>query len=380
MSFSSEIYALVAFLIIIGAGAYICSLEHLTIALGEALDAANAANPHHARLTTLLGEHEALQGAFKTSENTIRRLRATNDALERKVASLENPRATSNPHHNVAAWQQTTTDLWRQLAAAKSRLENVQAACDDKSDEIRALLATADHSRAELVCLGNIVSAHATTIWQRALVVGKFNHFKELIHRLAAAGGCQMVVTVLFVAELALFGGVDLAELEIDHLRFETYYEYARAQAAGLLCPLLPQGKQPFGIPVLQRFMLTLLAGGFRLHGLQYSLSGLRVVGTRIVEPATTFFANVGPAPISSALTFFAPTLDPPSKALAPATPSAPLPLPPMSAPIAAPAPAPAAGFQASKAPGSFGLKGSAAQSSAGAVVAATKVRKSRWD
>jgi hypothetical protein len=93
------------------------------------------------------------------------------------------------------------------------------------------------------VRLGNIVSAQATSNWQRGLVVSKSNHLKELIHQLVAAGGRHMVVTVLFVAGLALFGGVDIAELEIDRLRFERYYEYVRVQADGLLCLLFHQGK-----------------------------------------------------------------------------------------------------------------------------------------
>lgn len=33
------------------------------------------------------------------------------------------------------------------------------------------------------------------------------------------------------------------------------------------------------------------ITGGFRLKGIQYPLMGLRVVGTRIVDPVTTFLA-----------------------------------------------------------------------------------------
>ncbi|KAH8726410.1 hypothetical protein GQ44DRAFT_705593 [Phaeosphaeriaceae sp. PMI808] len=55
-------------------------------------------------------------------------------------------------------------------------------------------------------------------------------------------GGHYMVWTVLFVGLLAYVGNFDLAELGIDRLKFESYFEYARALAAGLQCPLRPQG------------------------------------------------------------------------------------------------------------------------------------------
>jgi hypothetical protein len=238
-----ELCALVGLLLFLGAGAYICSLEARIIALGEALEVANATNPLYTKIKTLLGEHEALQGAYKTSQDIIRGLRATNAALSIRVTNLESLHAASTTDHQRAALQHTIVELRQQLAATKSKLKNLRAVCDEKTDLVRSLVATADLTRVEMVRLDSIVSAQASTIWQRDVVVGQFNHVKELIHQLVAAGGLQMVVTVLFVGLLALFGGVDLAELGIDHLKFEAYFEYARAQADGLLCPLLPQGK-----------------------------------------------------------------------------------------------------------------------------------------
>jgi hypothetical protein len=237
-----ELGALVALLLFFGVGAYICSLETRIIALGETLEVANATNPHHDNLKTLLGEHEALQGAYKTSQDTIRGLRATNAALNVKVTNLEELHAASNTDHERAPMQQIIAEIRQQLAATKSKLKNLQTVCKDRNDHIRSLVAAADLTHVEMVRLDNIISAQASTIWQRDVVVGQFNHVKELIHQLVAAGGFQMVVTVLFVGLLALFGGIDLAELGIDHLKFETYFEYARAHADGLLCPLLPQG------------------------------------------------------------------------------------------------------------------------------------------
>jgi hypothetical protein len=149
MSLSFELCALITLPFIIGDGAYICSLEYRAIVLGEALDAANAPNHHRSRLTILLGGYEVSQGAFETSENTIHRLSATSDTLESKMASLKTVRVPSNPHHDCAALQQMTIDLWRQLTVAKSRLQHVHATCDDKTDQFRSLLATTDLSRVE---------------------------------------------------------------------------------------------------------------------------------------------------------------------------------------------------------------------------------------
>jgi hypothetical protein len=125
-----------------------------------------------------------------------------------------------------------------------------------------------------------------------------------------------------------------------------------------------------------------MFAGGFRLNGIQFPLTGLRVVGTRIIEVGNTFLARGGrdrPAgqedlppmphpPLGNELDKppNAPSQAPPA---APppttTTPSAAVPPPPPPAPASTTTAAPSQpaksgtsnlAFQPSKKPGSFGV------------------------
>lgn len=145
--------------------------------------------------------------------------------------------------------QQTISGLQQQLATAEAQLARSKSACDHKPARIRSLLASqkvqvdaTDLAHAKMIRLQQIINDQNTLLWEHKVVCDQFDHVKELIHQMVAAGGLQMVVSVLFVGTLAHFGGIDLAGLEIDHLKFATYFDYALAMTDGLPCALLPQG------------------------------------------------------------------------------------------------------------------------------------------
>ena len=378
-AYISTTFALVARLVlVVGAGAFVVRQDRYIKELEVYRYHARKPSPLAPLATPTPGEFEALQRAYKTSQDTLRQLHAT-------IASERRVRRSAVEHGSRVEYIQAASD------GKTSHIRQLTAAYNSLLDTNRTLERTIASTHDEMTCLRRTNAEQATTIWRLEQTAAKFNHVKELIHRLTAAGGLRMVVTVLFVGLLALDWGVDLADLGIDHLRFQSYFAFAEAALQGLISPLLP-------------------VGGFRLEGIQWPLSGLRVVGARIVEPWCTFSAAARPAfveasapsfvapPVPSfvappAPSFVAPPSAPsfsfgavsappvvassaPAPAPTPATTTIALPSAPPAAaappaaptPVAAPPPAQnrtvAAPFQRSSQVGSFGPRGSAAQSS----------------
>jgi hypothetical protein len=243
MSFPSELLALVALVLFLLPGAYIAFLELRVIALESDLPAANA--PTIAHYTILLGEHEALQGAYKTSQTTIFALRVTINSLEKALLAAERLAHPCNHDGAFTAMQQSISVLQQQLASAEGQLARNKIIWDDKSARIRELqgrVDTAGCAQSKMDRLEAIINYQKILLFKRKAVCDQYDYVKELIYRMVAAGGHMMVVSILFVGMLAHFGGVDLAGLGIDHLRFQTYFDYAVAMADGLPCALLPQG------------------------------------------------------------------------------------------------------------------------------------------
>ncbi|KAH5328047.1 hypothetical protein HBI11_001410 [Parastagonospora nodorum] len=335
MMFLLELLALVALLIFMLLVARICSLEQCVSTPQAALEAAGHSLPPVGIPTDYRGDYEA-------AKDTIRGLRTIIDDLRRTIGHLEGLAHPCDHDDDLAALQQTIFALQRQLADAERELKQSRATCAEKSAWIRALLVdqqvqigAIDVEQAKIARLELTIRDQNTRLWQLNVVSDQFNHVKELIHQMVAAGGFLMVVASLFVGHLALFGGVDLAGLGVDHLKLESYYAYARALADGLPCPLFPQE-------------------GFRLKGIQYPLSGLRVVGSRIVEPFTTFLAAgsvaspppvalaSAPTPSSLIFDFVAPEQQAPTPAPRPSGPS-PAFLAPVPSALLPSAPAPSA-------------------------------------
>jgi hypothetical protein len=242
---SFEFFALVAFFVFLSAGTYMCHLELRIQHLLDLLAVANTlpTNAHPANNT--LGDFEALQGLLKTSQDDNCRLHTTIAALETRIKELEGLAGTSFDATERDMLRRLNTEGQQKVVELRSHLKRLQTTLSEKNALLAAqdaLLATADLDHVEMARLQRTISDQATTIWQRDVVVAKLNTITEFIHRMTAAGGLQMVVTVLFVGLLAHFGGFDLGELGIDTQKFESYFEYARAMADGLPCPLLPQG------------------------------------------------------------------------------------------------------------------------------------------
>ncbi|KAH7075023.1 hypothetical protein FB567DRAFT_553302 [Paraphoma chrysanthemicola] len=257
-----EFFALVALLVFLLAGGYVCRLELRVQHLLDLLAVANSlpAGAHPANNT--LGDFEALQGPLKTSQDDNSRLRATIRDLAAKNECLSTSLLLSVAHDDPG---------FRRVS-----LDEKSASLRSLSAAYSALRRAADLDRVEMDRLQRTISDQTTSLWQRDVIVARFNTVIEFIHQMVAAGGLQMVVTVLFLGLFAYYGGYDLGELEVDTQKFESYFEYARAMADGLPCPLLPQG-------------------GFRLSGIQFPLTGVRVVGTRIIQLGNTFLSRSAP-------------------------------------------------------------------------------------
>ncbi|EAT82792.2 hypothetical protein SNOG_09527 [Parastagonospora nodorum SN15] len=311
MMFLLELLALVALLIFMLLVARICSLEQCVSTPQAALEAAGHSLPPVGIPTDYRGDYEA-------AKDTIRGLRTIIDDLRRTIGHLEGLAHPCDHDDDLAALQQTIFALQRQLADAERELkQNVE--------------------QAKIARLELTIRDQNTRLWQLNVVSDQFNHVKELIHQMVAAGGFLMVVASLFVGHLALFGGVDLAGLGVDHLKLESYYAWAAM-------PSLPS-----------RHLPPLHARRVRLR-LSSRLSPLRLLPS---APAPSAPGPFAPARVAR------PAGPPPNLfALFPAA-LAPGP----SAPAAAPAFAPAApsvpaknqaaslGFAVGKKPGSFGVR-----------------------
>ncbi|KAF2821628.1 hypothetical protein CC86DRAFT_458794 [Ophiobolus disseminans] len=216
--FSVTTCALVALTILcLGAVAFLIYQDGYIKELGALLAHANRPSTFGELANNTLGDYEALRRAHKTSQDTLWRLQA--DIANGKFT---NPKPISERRARGSAIEQC------------SRVECIQAASDGK-DSLRSVIASHNNARNHIVTLERTIdstndelqhtnSEQATTIWRLAQDNAKFNHVKEAIHRLKAAGGLMMVVMVLFVGLLSMQFGVDLAELGIDHLKFQTYY------------------------------------------------------------------------------------------------------------------------------------------------------------
>ncbi|KAH7064449.1 hypothetical protein BKA63DRAFT_572352 [Paraphoma chrysanthemicola] len=222
-----EFFALVALIGFLVAGAYACRLE---LRIQHLLDLLAVANSLHASAhpaTNTLGDFEALQDRLKTSQDDNCRLRATIHDLNAKDQRLENLLAAErgSRRSRVSEGQQTVVELSSHLKRLQGSLAEKSASLHSLSAAHDALRRSADLDRVEMDRLQRTISDQATSLWQRDVIVARFNTVTEFIHQMVAAGGLQMVVTVLFLGLFAYYGGYDLGELGIDTQKFESYFE-----------------------------------------------------------------------------------------------------------------------------------------------------------
>ncbi|KAJ4375771.1 hypothetical protein N0V83_001048 [Neocucurbitaria cava] len=325
-------------------------------------------------------DHEVLQCVCDDSKASI-------EALQLGIQKAQSQLRMIERHYNVDAVEADREESRRQrrmleleLAAKGREVERLQEAEEgrkgsaakasgdlyslaSKNDELQKAL---DRSSKALNNLVDDTNALRRDLYQKEIQAAMFTSFKEIIHQMTEAGGDRMVISVLFLRCLAE-SRVDLAQLGVDEAQFLTYSDYAIAMVQGRQSPLFPQG-------------------GLRLKGIQYPISGLRVVGTKILEAGNCSLVRSSEAPVMGFTTFSAhaapsfsappptaseaPKVSRPAPAPAPAPVSAPssgfaaAAAPPMPPSPTAKASAPkqnetkAVTFQQSKAPGSFGVKG----------------------
>lgn len=114
------------------------------------------------------------------------------------------------------------------------QIQKLANALNAARDTIRDLERSVASTNDEDIRLRQVNGNQETSLWRFEQAAANSNHVNEAIHCLTAAGGLRMVVSVLCVGLLALDFGVNLADLGIDHLKFESYYAFAEAQMQGL--------------------------------------------------------------------------------------------------------------------------------------------------
>ena len=391
MSSLIDSFAFCVFLLFLFMSGHVLVLQLRIIALQDAQSTADTSSTSEDTIKTLHGRLEALRVDNKTSEDISGRRQGIIDALLLRIKQVEDLPASppdTTTEHSLAELRHKVNEMTSQVEhlktdkiTMKKKMDEMSRRLGSFSSERLSLLSTISKAQDEMDLLRATIAEQRNTIYQLSIVCAKFDSLKECMHKMVEAGGDRMVIAVLFLGVLAL-EGVEMAQLGIDNLKLETYHAYATAMVHGFGSALFPQD-------------------GVRLKGIQCPLTGLRVVGTRIVGATNTIFAHSSPfaapaswtapqqyqtsssappsAPAEGFATFSAPAPPPQEipKALAPPRP---LPIPSSAPPVgftvaSAPPPAPqqptstsaplnnapeGLSFQPSKKPESFGVKAAA--------------------